>query len=97
VAEGTVCFTTASSLDAEGRGILAAGLEKAKKIKTSKSKTNVLDYNQLATYLLLVVREELLHFLTVERVPLGCPTWVSVLGVGLCSPSLFSPAASSSA
>ena len=31
VAEGTVCSTTASSLDAEGRGILAAGLEKAKK------------------------------------------------------------------
>ena len=30
VVEGTVCPTTASSPDAEVRGILAAGLEKAK-------------------------------------------------------------------
>ena len=46
VVEGTVRPTTASSPDAEVRGILAAGLEKAKiQIKTSKSKTKVLDYN----------------------------------------------------
>ena len=44
--EGTFCPTTASSPDAEIRGILTAGLEKAKiQIKTSKSKTKVLDYN----------------------------------------------------
>ena len=44
VVEGTVCLTTASSPDAEVRGILAAGLEKAKtQIKTSKSKMKVLD------------------------------------------------------
>ena len=48
VVEGTVRPTTASSPDAEVRGILAAGLEKEKiQIKTSKSK--VLDCNQLAT------------------------------------------------
>ena len=58
VVEGTVCPTTASSPDAEVRGTLAAGLEKAKtQIKTSKSKTKVLDCNQLATYLLPVVCE----------------------------------------
>jgi hypothetical protein len=95
--EGTVRPTTASSLDAKIRDILAAGLEKAKiQIKISKSKTKVLDCNQLATYLLLVVCEELLHFLTTDRVPFGCPAWVSALGVGLCSPSLSSSAASSS-
>ena len=33
VVEGTVCPTTASSPDAEVRGILAVGLEKAKKRK----------------------------------------------------------------
>jgi hypothetical protein len=72
VVEGTVRPTTTSSPDAEVRGILAAGLEKAKiQIKTSKSKTKVLDCNQLVTYMLLVVCEELLHFLTVERVPVG--------------------------
>ena len=44
VVEGTVCPTTASSPDAEVRGILAAGLEKAKiQVKTSKLKTEVLD------------------------------------------------------
>ena len=48
VMKGTVRPTTASSPDAEVRGILAAGLEKEKiQIKTSKSK--VLDCNQLAT------------------------------------------------
>ena len=48
VVEGTVRPTTASSPDAEVRGILAVGLEKEKiQIKTSKSK--VLDCNQLAT------------------------------------------------
>ena len=34
VVEGTVCPTTASSPDAEVRGILAAGLEKSKKFKS---------------------------------------------------------------
>jgi len=44
VAEGTVHPTIASSPDAEVRGILAVGLEKAKiQIKTSKSKAKVLD------------------------------------------------------
>ena len=44
VVEGTVCPTTASSLDAEVRGIFAAGLENAKiQIQTSKSKMKVLD------------------------------------------------------
>ena len=67
VVEGMVCPTTTSSPDAEVRGILAAGLEKAKiQVETSKSKMKVLDYNKLATYLLLVVCEELLRFLTVE-------------------------------
>ena len=38
VVEGTVCPTSASSPDTEVRGILAAGLEKAKiPIETSKS------------------------------------------------------------
>ena len=70
--EGTVWPTTASSPDADVRGILAAGLGKAKiQVKTSESKIEVLDCNQLATYLLLVVCEELLHFLTVERVLIG--------------------------
>ena len=44
VVEGTVCPTTASSPDAEVRGILAAGLVKAKiQVKTSKWKTKVVD------------------------------------------------------
>ena len=44
VVEGTVCPTTASSLDAEVRGILAARLKKAKiQVKTSKLKAEVLD------------------------------------------------------
>ena len=99
VVEGTVCPTAVSSPDAEVRGILAAGLGKAKtQIKTCKSTTRKYSIaKQLATYLSLVVWEELLRFLTVHRVPFGCPVWVSTLGVGLCSPSIFSPAASSSA
>jgi len=99
VVGGTFCPTTASSPDAEVRGILAAGLEQRKKvqIKTSKSKIEVLDFIQLATYLLLVVCEELRRFLTADRAPLGCPVWVSALGVGLCSLSLLSSPASSSA
>ena len=40
VVEGTVCPTTASSPDAEIRGIFAAGLDKAEiQIKTSNPKT----------------------------------------------------------
>ena len=98
VVEGTVRPTTASSPDAEVRGILGAGLEKAKiQIKTSNSRTKkYLIANQLVTYSLLVVCEELRRFLTTDRAPFGCLVWVSVLGVGLCSLSLlFSPASSS--
>ena len=74
VVEGTVRPTTASSPDAEVRGILVAGLDKTKiQIKTGKSKTKVLDYNRLVTYLLLVAWEELLRFLTNDRIPFGCP------------------------
>jgi hypothetical protein len=44
VVEGTVRPTTTSSPDAEVRGILAAGLVKAKiQVKTSKLKTEVLE------------------------------------------------------
>ena len=44
--EGTVRPTTASSPNAKVRGILAAGLEKAKtQIKTNKTKMKVLDCN----------------------------------------------------
>ena len=54
-------------------------------------------HKQLATYLSLVVWEELRRFLAADRVPLGCPVWVSALGVGLRSLSLLPPASSSSA
>ena len=99
VVEGTVCPTTASSPDAEVRGILAAGLGKAKtQIKTYKSTTRKYSIaKQLATYLSLVVWEELLRFLATDRVLLRRSVWVSALGVGLCAPSLFSPDAASSA
>jgi len=88
--EGTVCPTTASSLDAEVRGILAAGLEKAKtQIKTCKSTTQKYSIaTRLAIYLSLAGREELLRFLATDRVLLGRPVWVSTLGVGLSSLSL---------
>jgi hypothetical protein len=52
---------------------------------------------QLATYLSLAVWEVLGCFLATDRVLLGCLVWVLVLGVGLSSLSLLSPAASSSA
>jgi len=98
VVEGTVCPTTASSPDAVIRGILAAGLEKQRsQIRTSKS-TNLAKYSilsKLATYLSLVACDELRRFLTVDRVLFGHPVWVSMLGLGLCSPSVSSPAASS--
>ena len=42
VVEGTVCSTTVSSLDDDIRGILAAGLKKAKH-KSAYRKQNVLD------------------------------------------------------
>ena len=93
--EGTVCPTIASSPDVDIRGILATGLEKAK----HKSVNRIKKYStvkQLATYLSLVIWEELRRFLAKDRVPLGCPVWVSVLGVGLSSLSLLSPASSSS-
>jgi len=71
--KGMVCPTTASSPDAEICGILAAGLEKRKKSNQNQQLENE-KYsiaNSLATYLLLVVCEELLRFLTVERVLVG--------------------------
>jgi len=99
VVEGTVCPTIASSPDAEVRGILAAGFEKAKtQIKACKSTTRKYSIaTELPIYLSLAGWEELLRFLATDRVPFGCPVWVSVLGVGLSSLSLLSPAASSSA
>ena len=97
VVEGTFCPTTASSPDAEVRGILAAGLKKAKIKSKPVNRRRKYFANKLATYLLLVVCEELRHFLTADRAPLGCPVWVSVLGVGLCSLSLMSSPATSSA
>ena len=99
VVEGTVCPTAVSSPDDEVRGILAAGLGKAKtQIKTCKSTTRKYSIaKQLATYLSLVVWEELLCFLATNRVLLGRSVWISALGVGLCSPSLLSPDAASSA
>ena len=97
--EGTVCPTAISSPDAEVRGILAAGLGKVKtQIKTCKSTTRKYSIaKQLATYLSLVVWEELLRFLATDRVLLGRSVWASALGVGLCSPSLLSPDVASSA
>ena len=44
-----------------------------------------------------MVWEELLRFLAADRVLLGRSVWASALGVGLCSPSLLSPDAASSA
>ena len=98
--EGIVCPTTLSFLDTLVCGILAAGLEKKRfEIRTSKS-TNLTKYTistKLATYLSLVACGELRRFLTTDRVPFGCRAWVSMLGLGLCSPSVCSPAASISA
>jgi len=97
--EGMVCPTVVSSPDAEVRGILAAGLGKAKtQIKTCKSTTRKYSIaKQLATYLSLVVWEELLRFIATDQVHLRRLVWVSALGVGLCSPSLLSLDAASSA
>ena len=96
--EGTDCPTIVSSADDAVRGNFVAGLEK---LKTNQ---NLLIDNkkysfaeQLATYLSLAVWEELRCFSATDRVLLGCPVWVSVLGVGLRSLSLLSPASSSSA
>ena len=68
--EGTVCPTAVSSPDDDIRGVLAAGLEKTKH-KISELKTEVPNYSRLATYLLLVVSDELLRFLAAERVLVG--------------------------
>src|SRR6185369_16868783 len=99
VVEGTVCPIAVSSPDDEVRGILAARLGKAKtQIKTCKSTTRKYSIaKSLATYLSLVVWEELLRFLVTDRVLLGRSVWASALGVGLCSPSLLSPDVASSA
>jgi len=99
VVEGTVCPTTTSSPDAAVRGILAAGLEQRKKFKTKPANRRQ-KYPipiKLATYLSLVVWEELQRFLATDRAPLECSVWVSILGVGLSSLSLLSLAASSTA
>ena len=97
--EGTVCTTAVSSPDDEVRGILAAGLRKAKtQIKTCKSTTRKYSIANITSYYLsLVVLEELLRFVATDRVLLRRSVWASALGVGLCSPSLFSPDAASSA
>ena len=85
--------------DGEVRGILAAGLRKAKtQIKICKSTTRKYSIaKSLATYLPLVVWEELLRFLAIDRVLLRRSVWASALGVRLCSPSLLFPDAASSA
>ena len=73
VVEVTVCPTTASSPDAVVHGILATRLDQAKIQRKNQQLENE-KYsiaNSLATYLLLVVCEELLRFLTVERVLVG--------------------------
>ena len=87
VVEGIVCPTTLSFPNTLVRGILPAGLEKQRfQIRTNKS-TNLAKYSissKLVTYLSLVACEEPRRYLTVDRVPFGCPAWVSVLGLGLC-------------
>ena len=70
VMEGTGYPTTVSPPDDDIHGILAAGLEKTKH-KISEMKTEVPNYSRLATYLLLVVSDELLRFLAAERVLVG--------------------------
>ena len=96
VVEGTVCSTIVSSPDDDIRGILAAGLKKAKH-KSANQKQKVLD-SKITSYLL--VASSLGGAAMLPRhgssTP-GCPVWVSVLGVGLRSLSLLSPASSSSA
>ena len=72
VVEGTVCPTTASSPDAEVRGILATGLKKSKNSSQNQQiEDESTNCNELVTCLLLVICEELLRFHTVERVPVG--------------------------
>ena len=98
VVEGTVCPTTASSPDAEVCGTLVAGLKNQKSNQTLLIDNKKYSFEeQLATYLSIAVWEELERFLANDRVPFGCPDWVSVLEVGLRSLSLLPPAASSSA
>ena len=96
---GDCLFHRSSIPDAEVRGILAAELGKAKtQMKTCKSTTRKYSIaKQLATYLSLVVWEELLRFLATDRVLLRRSVWISALRVGLCSSSLLSPDATSSA
>ena len=71
--EGTDCPTIASSLDDEVCDTLVAGLKKKDSSQNQQIKTKVLDCNQLATYLSLVVWEELRRFLATDRAPLECP------------------------
>ena len=91
--EGTDCSTIASSLDDAVHGNFFAGLEKSK----IKNQTLLIDTNkysfeeQLATYLSIAVWEELVCFLATDRVPFGCPDWVSILRVGMRSLSLLPP------
>ena len=98
VVEGMIRPTTASSQDVVIRGTLADGLaNKRFQIRTSQSinLTRALDHDQLNTHLSLVVCEELRRFLATDRVPLGCPDWVSSLGLALRSlpsSSALSPA-----
>lgn len=62
---------------------------------TTAAFPDVVIHDILAARLFLVACEEPRRFLTVDRVPFGCPAWVSVLGLGLYSPSESSPATSS--
>jgi hypothetical protein len=96
--EGTYCFTIASSPDDAVRGNFAFDLKNQKSNQTLLiDNKKYLFEEQLATYLSMAVWEELERFLANDRVPFGCPDWVSVLGVGLSSLSLLPPGASSSA
>ena len=81
VVEGTIYPTTASSPNADIRGILATRLEKAKhKSANRRQKYSIVE--QLATHLSLVVWEEPQCFLATHRVPLVSQDWVPVLGGG---------------
>ena len=99
VVEGTVCTTAVSSPVDEVRSILAARLRKAKtQIKTCKSTirkysiANITSYSPVAS-----------SFGGAATLPRHLPSTPQALGlgitlgVGLCSPSLLSPDAASSA
>jgi hypothetical protein len=95
--EGTDCSTIASSQMMRSAAILLPDLKNQKSNQTLLIDNKKYPFEeQLATYLSIAVWEELERFLANNRVPFGCPNWVSVLGVGLSSLSLLPPATSSS-